>query len=242
MTLQINNCCEKLYEKLGLEIHKKDGFTYSQTYLQSPFLNGVMGCGQSQDLENSYQEIHSHYQKLSLPYTWWVEDSPSNKELQSLLEKKGCQLLGVFPGMAHPLDHVPTQFKNNIHRAYSENDFKEWSKLIAEGFDMPHEISEKYGALFQKPDDSFQHYFCKEGGEITASGSILFSNGIGYIYNIATAKKQQKKGYASILTSELLRLAKARKCTQVVLQSSPAALNLYKKLGFEEKNTYKIYM
>lgn len=242
MTLHINQCGEKLYEKLGFDVHKKDGFVFSQTYIQSPFLNGVIQCGENKDLENSFNEIHSHYQTLSLPYTWWVEDTSSNKELQSFLEKRGCQLLGIFPGMAHSLEHVPTQFKTNIQRAYSVNEFKEWSKVISEGFGMSDEIIDKYGALFQQPDDSFQHYICKEEGETMATGSILFSNGVGYIYNIATAKKHQGKGYASILTSELLRLAKARKCTQVVLQSSQAALSLYKKLGFEEKNAYKIYM
>lgn len=231
MTLHINQCGEKLYEKLGFDVHKKDGFVFSQTYIQSPFLNGVIQCGESKDLEHSFNEIHSHYQTLSLPYIWWVEDTSTTQKLQSFLEKRGCQFLGVFPGMAHTLEHVPTQFKNIIQRTYSVNDLKEWSKVISDGFGMPYEISDQYWALFQKFDDSFQHYICKEEGETTATGSILFSNGVGYIYNIATAKKHQGKGYASILTSELLRLAKARKCTQVVLQSSQAALSLYKKIG-----------
>ena len=245
MPKNINKCCEKFYEKLGFAIHKENGLIYSQTYIASPFLNGVIACeGIEENLEKSYLHICSHFEKNSLPFSWWLEESASNSALHTFLEKKGYKSVGDFPGMAHSLTNIPALSHINLQRVTTKSDFQKWSHIICKAFGMTEEIAQCYSALFETKahEGTFIHLMNLEGQRALSVGTLLITEDVGYIYNIATLPDVQQKGFAAAVVSGLLREAKEKMCSQVVLQSSPIAIKLYKNLGFEVKNSFKIYV
>jgi len=78
-------------------------------------------------------------------------------------------------------------------------------------------------------------------GAIAALGIGVVENGYFGIFNIVTAKNQQRKGYSTILISELMSWANSTRAhtayVQVRAENNPA-VELYKKLGYQENYHY----
>lgn len=81
----------------------------------------------------------------------------------------------------------------------------------------------------------------KKNGRIVSTGSILCLEDGAYVYNVATLEGERRKGYASNVTYALLQIARQHGIEKVALVSSPMAVSLFKKLGYQEKTKIHIY-
>ena len=65
----------------------------------------------------------------------------------------------------------------------------------------------------------------------------------GYITSVYTAPEFRGKGYASMLLKKIIEEARARKLGNLWLLASRDGLNVYKKIGFDDKRDgYDVYM
>ena len=55
----------------------------------------------------------------------------------------------------------------------------------------------------------------------------------GYVFNLVTQPEYRKQGLATKLLETLFEEVKAKGVKQLFLNSEPAAINLYRRLGFQ---------
>lgn len=84
----------------------------------------------------------------------------------------------------------------------------------------------------------------KENEQIVGYGGLYMSMDQGDIANIAVAPSYRRKGIADLLMKELFEEAKNKSVADIFLEvreSNQAAINLYKKYGFEQIGIRKAY-
>ena len=86
--------------------------------------------------------------------------------------------------------------------------------------------------------DNFTHYFVAEAGdEILGYCGMQVIAGEGYITNVAVKPQHRKHGFGLKILEELLTFSEGEGLEFVTLEvreSNAPAINLYKKMGFEE--------
>ncbi|NRB11471.1 MAG: GNAT family N-acetyltransferase [Rickettsiaceae bacterium] len=80
-------------------------------------------------------------------------------------------------------------------------------------------------------------------GQLVATASIVIDDdGIAGFYNDSTLEQYRNKGIATKLYHYRLKLIKNMGIKQAIVQTSPMATSLAKKVGFTQVTNYKIYM
>ncbi|HEY7477851.1 MAG TPA: GNAT family N-acetyltransferase [Actinomycetota bacterium] len=77
----------------------------------------------------------------------------------------------------------------------------------------------------------------REEGEIVSLAALVLLEGVGYVDNVATFPASRGKGYASALTTRIVREARSRGAEHVCLFADPdddAVVRLYGSLGFRD--------
>lgn len=86
--------------------------------------------------------------------------------------------------------------------------------------------------------DNFTHYFVAESeGELLGYCGMQVIAGEGYITNVAVKPQHRKQGFGVKILEELLTFSEGEGLEFVTLEvreSNAPAINLYKKMGFEE--------
>lgn len=85
-------------------------------------------------------------------------------------------------------------------------------------------------------------YVVYEAGRPVGTGALSEAAGLGGIFNIATHPERRREGIGLAVMRRLLDDARARGLETVVLQSSPAGVPLYRRLGFARLSTYTVYV
>ena len=70
-------------------------------------------------------------------------------------------------------------------------------------------------------------------GTPAGAGSVLISNGVAGLYNIAVPSHARGRGVGRAITLELMRIGARHGCTDSVLHAPKMGLPVYQKLGFK---------
>ena len=92
--------------------------------------------------------------------------------------------------------------------------------------------------------ENSKYIVAKKDGEIVGFAGIWISPDDAQITNIVTKKTNRKNGIGSLLLDKLIEMAKETKRDNISLEvneNNIAAINLYKKYGFEELGIRKKY-
>lgn len=122
----INACYSTVFKAVGLQMYNTDGWMYGASGLASPLLNMVMVSHEKKvDTKDALEKIFQFFEKRKLPHSWWVDAAHEPADLKLLLEKKGKNLIGDFPGMILTLKGAkpPIASDLSIGQVYSEHDF-----------------------------------------------------------------------------------------------------------------------
>lgn len=82
-------------------------------------------------------------------------------------------------------------------------------------------------------DDSAVHVVLYECGKPKACGRVYFIDNLAKLGRVAVLKNERRKGYATLVCGELLKIAFERGAESVFLHSQLSAEEFYKSLGFE---------
>lgn len=225
----------------GCTLHDEGDVTWFETPIPLVPYNSVIKFQVQENVDDRIDAIVNHLRERQVTQLWFVLPSSSPKDLSERLLKRGLQEVEVAPGMARSLDDIPEPPPLpegvEIRKAVTDDDLKEMYEFAAWRWGVPDEYHAQLHEtirMFQigKPGTRTHFWLAwKDGVPISKIGMYYGSRSAG-IYGVVTKPEARGLGLATILMIEAMKTARADGYKLAVLDSSPPAEDLYKRLGF----------
>ena len=201
------------------------------------------------DDAKSIAEIKEIYKKLNLRFWWWIYPGGQSPKTRAMLQDAGLRLIEKVPCMAADLNNsaLENQISNNItiSPVKDKNDLLIWEDISFHGFEMPQRAREQYGVFVSSFDlggqASQKLFLAYWDGKPVATSLLFVHNNTAGIYYVSTLPAYRNKGLGLLITLAAMQAAKKSGFKNVILQSSPLGVNVYKHAGFKEYCQADIY-
>jgi ribosomal protein S18 acetylase RimI-like enzyme len=188
-----------------------------------------------------------HFNARGLEWAYWVcedwLDGRVRRRSRNLFEKQGLRLSTSLPGMIADglLPEARTLPRMEIQRVSSAGTRDAFCEIGSVCFHVP--IS-----WFKEVFDSetvwkrFLGYVGFVEGQPVSTTAIVIGGGVTGVYNVATLPGHRRRGYGEAVMRYALGDAR-RDCgaERVILQSTPAGLDLYERMGFRTVARIVVY-
>jgi ribosomal protein S18 acetylase RimI-like enzyme len=188
-----------------------------------------------------------HFNARGLEWAYWVcEDwleSRMRKRSRTLFERHGLRLSTSLPGMIAERILPPVRLLPQIEiRQVCDTPTRDaFCEIGSVCFHVPL-------AWFKEVFDSdavwerFHSFVGYVDGEPVTTAAIVMGGGVAGVYNVATLPGHQKRGYGeAVMRHAIAGARRGRGMERVILQSTPAGLNLYQRMGFRTVARVAVY-
>ena len=224
------------------------------TGLNHPVANWIFRVRfDEQNAERRIEENIRFFRKKKIPMMWIITPNSTPSNILNLLGSYDIQIpKGGSPVMVYDLrnlteDHwndAMSRSKVQVTKVDSDSSMKLWRKVFQEGYSLSDSLTEIFLNLFLISGIStFVHYLATINEKPVSISSILYSNGVAGIFNVATIPDYRGKGIGTTVTLAPLMDAKKKGYEIAWLESSEMGESCYKRIGFQEywKNFKCIY-
>jgi ribosomal protein S18 acetylase RimI-like enzyme len=200
------------------------------------------------ELERRLDLAQGHYTRQNRKWSFWFCEhllgSISVGRLDRVCERRGLHPIADSPGME--VDALPAPRRHLPHLEFRRVEDAEtraaFSSIVTQCFHIPPDIARlvyEYEPAWRSP---LRVWLAYDGGlAVSSTAAIVAGGGLG-LYSIATLPGLRGHGFAEAAMRYALDELRATGATgPVVLQSSPAGLELYRRLGFRKVTRYFVY-
>jgi GNAT superfamily N-acetyltransferase len=221
-----------------------DDYQLTLSVLDHVPYNHVQRCTPSGDPETTIEDI------LQLigdhEAIWSVPPSSSASGLKERLLARGFETYSLLTGMSleldPPLPQPPAPPAVRIDEV-GPADLEAYADLVLESWHLSE--GDRATLLAMNRDIGFERmrrWVCYSDGRAVAKCvAFLHEPEVAGIYGVGTLPDVRGQGYASILMCEVLRALRVSGVETAVLQSTPIAVDLYRRLGFREHLEIPVY-
>ena len=179
------------------------------------------------------------------PFMWWLTPSTRTPELEASLRERGLVALDVDRGMHVDLTDLTVLDEAPPHgvtvEVAGDDDLPAClpATVLAmlDGFEMPRDLSDSFHHLLTSLPATYEqrlvHVLARVDGEPAGAGSVVVSDGVAGLYNIAAPPLARGRGVGRAVTLELMRLGAQHGCGSSILHATAIGLLVYQKLGYE---------
>jgi len=186
-----------------------------------------------------------HFGERGQEWAYWVcEDwmeSPVRRRSRRVFENHGLRLATELPGMiagsiAPPLRLLPPI---EVRRVSAESGRDAFCDVGSVCFHVP---ITWFREVFDGRDvwDRFISFVGYVNGEPVSTTSVVAGGGVLGVYNVGTLPEFQRRGYGEAVMRHALQEVGSG-TERIILQSTPAGLRLYKRMGFREAGRVSVY-
>jgi ribosomal protein S18 acetylase RimI-like enzyme len=188
-----------------------------------------------------------HYEVRGFEWAYWLcEDllSPrARKRTNKIFDKHKLRHSAGLPAMAAervlpPLRPLPLLEMRRVEPGPVRDAF------CAIGSSCFHVPITWFSEVFDSPEvwKEFRSYVGYLNGTAVATTAIVRSDSVLGVYNVATVPEYRRRGYGEAIMRQALADAEAALgIRQTVLQSTPAGLRLYERMGFRTVGRISVY-
>jgi GNAT superfamily N-acetyltransferase len=234
----------------GCTLHDESDVLWFETPIPVLPYNTVLKFQVERDVDSRIDSLVNRYAERGVPQLWIVHPSSLPLNLSAKLQQRGLQEIEIAPCMARSLENLPKApplpAGVEIREAIEENDLVELYGLAAWRWGVPDEhrlqlrkMIEKF-EIGERASNARFWLAWKDGIPISKIGLYNGSGSAG-IYGVATRPEARGLGIASILMVTAMQAAQELGHSLAVLDSSPLAENLYKRLGFTTVAPLRLY-
>ncbi|MBS1857736.1 MAG: GNAT family N-acetyltransferase [Acidobacteria bacterium] len=184
-----------------------------------------------------------HFGDRGREWSYWIcEDflEPRvRRRSRSFVERQGLRFSTELPGMTAdriqpPRAPLPVL---DIQRVATRATREAFCQIGSVCFHVP---ILWFREVFENPDvwKRFVSFVAYVGGEPVATASVVEGGGVLGVYNVATLPEYQRRGYGECVMRHAIAQFAA---SPVILQSTPAGLRLYQRMGFRRVATVAVY-
>ena len=220
------------------EIDEREDVTTYRSGLPHPLFNGVVGGRFAPGSEeHRSRAVMAPFVDAGLPFLWWSTSSTWSPGTHRALQAAGAvredspgmhvNLGGLRPA-GRPVDGLDLAIAKQA-------DLGIVARIMREGFEFPPAFEEPVRQLLEGFDpDRLVHVLATLDGEPVGCGSLWITGETAGVYNVAVLDRARERGVGYAVTSALLDEARARGCTESVLQATRLGRPVYERLGYVE--------
>ena len=188
-----------------------------------------------------------HFNDRGLEWAYWVcldwLDDQSRRRHRRLFEARDLRLSTELPGMLaeHLQPPVKTPPPIKIRRVRDAASSAAFCEIGSTCFHVP---IPWFREVFDNDQvwDRFASYVGYHEGEPVSTASVVAGGGALGVYNVATLPGSQRRGFGEAVMRHALEEARKEHATErLVLQSTPAGLRLYERMGFRTVTRVAVY-
>jgi len=209
------------------------------------FLSSTVGT--ERELKQRILQVIEHFDERGQEWAYWVcEDrmEPAvRRRSRRMFEHHGLRLATDLPGMLAdgilpPVKALPYM---DVRRVCAGNNWEAFCDIGSVCFHVPitwfREVFDSQGVW-----DGFMSFVGYVDGEPVSTTSIVRGAGVLGVYNVATLPGHQRHGYGeAVMRHALAEAHRHHGSSRVGLQSTPAGLRLYQRMGFREVARVSVY-
>ena len=225
-----------------VESQTEDGLFTWCTRIAHPWFNGVLATRAPRSDEGAnIQKMVSYFEARKIDiFTLWLEDLHMADAWAKHLQPAGFEISQGPPGMSVNLAELPdsaaTPDSFRIELVKDLSMLKTWMTVFVPGFGLPDHFIDAYYRVMssfgtEMPVRSYLGYLKDEP---VATSTLVLTEGIAGIYNVATLEKARGQGLGAAITLQPLLEARERGYSIGALQSSEMGFRVYQRLGFQK--------
>jgi ribosomal protein S18 acetylase RimI-like enzyme len=232
------------------EIRELGGVSIAAAGVAFQMFNAAFLSGPVANENELKQRIHLpslHFNARGLEWAYWVCDDwiepRPRKKSRRIFEQQGLRHSVELPGMVAeylrpPLRPLPAIDVRQVCDAATRDAFCAIGSVC---FHVPliwfHEVFESDTVW-----DRFAAYVGYVKGEPVSTAAIVCGGGALGVYNVATLPGHQRLGYGEcVMRYALADMTRNSGIERTVLQSTPAGLRLYERMGYRTITTVSVY-
>jgi len=232
----------------GAELVQDPAAMRYTTGIAFPAFNGVARAHLAEDtIENELDALLAFFRERSLPSLWWLGPSATPETLGDRLRARGLVRTEDAIGMALPFDDLaapPAVPGLDIRRASDATAMAQWTEIVADCFDLPHDILLACAELFATMgDDRSSRAYVGLLDGVPVGVSALYGEGdVAGIHWVGTLPAARGRGIGTAMTWAVVDDARALGYRLAVLHASQMGLGVYRRLGFTPHCTFEHYV
>jgi GNAT superfamily N-acetyltransferase len=180
-------------------------------------------------------------QKIASPYFIFPK-SETSILLEDLLKKSGYRAVDQWISMRISTNTVyaisNTDF--SVIRVETESQLEQWLQIVSATLFNNRTINPEIFSYLMNEHGINLWLGMYQNNPVSTTLSFEKDNTFG-LYMVSTLAEKQGQGFGQSIVQNALDYAKSIGCEELVLQSTRAGINLYKKMGFEEVENHLIY-
>lgn len=204
--------------------------------LKHPIYNAVIHFHHSEAIEEHVDALLKKAPK-DTPVSFWVPPVPESDALIAVLKQRGFEKINSCPVMSWEVKET-AQPKKRVELVTAET-LDEFYRILLIVFEIEESLGRELRILADRsPAENYLVYH----EDIPVGVATLYVDGkVGCIFNVAILPEYQKKGCGSAIMHYTMFRAHQLGLQTLILNSSSAALKMYRSLGFEKKSDLDIY-
>ena len=234
----------------GTTVRDDDEMFWFVTGLPDGALNSIMYANLAPDrIDDAIMERVRLHETYGVPIDWLVGPTSRPLDLGERLQARGLRYLADLTPMTIALDSIQDTVVPvpglTIERVTDAATLETWIAVEQRGFEMDATLADGFGALRRGMGVGhgvpLYHLLGRLDGEPVGTSSYLLAGGIVGIHDVATVPEARRRGVGMALTLAALREGRALGYEIAFLNPSPMGRPLYRKIGFEERCTCRVY-
>jgi RimJ/RimL family protein N-acetyltransferase/ribosomal protein S18 acetylase RimI-like enzyme len=223
----------KLLEREGSPYQSgvEDNCHWFTNGIDSPFFNQVAIYNQDQEV---FEKAIARFYDPNIVHSVFL--GGAGLVHAETLKAKGYVNKSTLPLMAYVLEPDLAEHRLRseleVKRVKTREDLLHSQTIMGDAYGMTFEEIDKYSSLSLGIADSFRYNLLIHGVPVSTTHLLRVGNFLA-VWDLATLKEHQKKGYAEELMRWVFATHKALGHELIVLQPSAAGQPLYRRLGFQ---------
>ena len=199
--------------------------------------------------KSAVEEIYTAFEEHGLPITVILTPKSGPEEIQAHLEARGLSMIISNPAMVADLMKLkqerPSPEGLSIDCITDDSGMDLFRDIYYEGFEENrgtldyHVNSTKM--LGYATDFPIRSYVGYMNDEPVATSQLIYLGGVAGLFSVVVLPEHRGRGLGTAMTLDTLRMAIPEGYRFGVLWATPMGINIYRKLGFQELFTPKVY-
>jgi ribosomal protein S18 acetylase RimI-like enzyme len=228
----------------GGSVDERDDVLTFEVPVTAPLLNGVHRLGPGASAELIVARGLERFASRGRSWSIWLRDNPLDHRLRKTAVRAGLKSTGTAPAMgtAEEIGEIVLPPAVTVTRAVTASDFQAFwavNEVAFAGTGHGGPLARVYCELTGMKSSHIYAVVSRHRGKPVGTALSLHSGAVAGVYWVGVVPEYRRMGIGKACTAVVTRAAQRAGAEMVILQSSPAGLRIYEKLGFRTLFNYE---